>query len=229
MKKAVYISRLVFAGIFFILTVLAFLEFAYGIKTLNITPVLIRNFSVLAVIFLVSATIITFVFGRIGCSLICPFGIFQDFLCQFRQEAGEYRKSLPYKYVILALTTVAFIFGFKYIKLWFADFSGLSMGLTIGLIVFLVLLVVLTVFKQRFFCTDICPCGALLGLISKFSLFKMNTDKDECIYCGMCERNCPSGCIDINNDYINNETCVKCLKCTTVCPKGAMNYEIKHK
>ena len=225
MKKAIYITRLITAVIFFILTILAFIEIGYGIKILHLEALSAK----LLLVFLAIAVIITFIFGRIGCSLICPFGIFQDLLCQFRHETSEYRKSYIYKYIILAVTTGVFIFGIKYIKGYMENFAGFGKGFTIGLVLFLIGLGILTVFKHRFFCTDICPCGALLGLISKFSLFRIKINKDECMYCGTCERNCPSGCIDVNNDYINNETCVKCLKCLAVCPKNATSYGIGNK
>lgn len=39
----------------------------------------------------------------------------------------------------------------------------------------------------------------------------------------MCEKNCPSGCINSKEKTVDNETCVKCLKCLQVCPKGGMS------
>ena len=45
----------------------------------------------------------------------------------------------------------------------------------------------------------------------------------------MCERNCPSGCINSKEKTVDNETCIKCLKCLSVCPKGSIKYGIKSK
>ena len=45
-----------------------------------------------------------------------------------------------------------------------------------------------------------------------------------CVSCGMCEKNCPSGCINSKEKNVDNETCIKCFKCLDVCPKGGINY-----
>jgi Fe-S-cluster-containing hydrogenase component 2 len=82
---------------------------------------------------------------------------------------------------------------------------------------------VLVFCKKRFFCTNICPVGTLLGLISLFSLNKIQL-KESCISCGICERACPADCIDSKENRVNNETCLKCLKCLNVCNKDAIKY-----
>jgi len=50
---------------------------------------------------------------------------------------------------------------------------------------------------------------------------------ENCVRCGICANNCPSGCIDHKEKFVDKETCVKCLKCLSVCPKGAMKYGIQ--
>lgn len=78
--------------------------------------------------------------------------------------------------------------------------------------------------KGRLFCNTICPVGTLLGLFSKYSLFKISIDRDNCISCNLCERVCKSGCIDKKNKIIHFDRCVSCYNCFEVCPKGGIGY-----
>ena len=66
--------------------------------------------------------------------------------------------------------------------------------------------------------------GAVLGLISRFSWFKVRIDENKCTKCALCARSCPCGSIDFGNHIVNNETCVKCFKCLNHCAHGALYY-----
>ena len=236
MKSLLYKIRFAIAVIVFVLIIAAVFGIIYSVKILDLQlmPLIQRvmaAFSIISVILLSVIVIPTLLFGRIYCSLLCPLGVFQDIISCFSQKDSEKRKNLPFKYFILAITIVALLGGsvliIKYIEPNTYFTSALTLSV-IGLIV-IILIGVLAFFKKRLFCTDICPVGAILGLISKVSLFKMYIDKNECIACGMCERNCPASCIDSTESDIENVTCLKCYKCMSVCPKNAIQYGIKPK
>ena len=110
----------------------------------------------------------------------------------------------------------------KYIDPYTIFSNAFSFSL-IGIILS-VAVAVLVFFRNRFFCTNICPVGAILGLISKYALFKIKMDKSSCVACGVCARSCPSGCIEIKEGKIDNEICTKCFKCVRVCPQNAISY-----
>lgn len=54
-------------------------------------------------------------------------------------------------------------------------------------------------------------------------------DVDACILCGICERNCTTGCITVDKPArtwsIDAFGCIQCKYCTTVCPKKCLYME----
>lgn len=54
--------------------------------------------------------------------------------------------------------------------------------------------------------------------------FRPQTDREKCIYCGLCASNCPSGAISLENyAEINNDKCIACFRCIKNCPVYAKN------
>lgn len=227
--KNIYKIRLLITVIVFILIVLGFTCNFYPVKLLDLqlAPVLQRvfvDFSIISLVILVGIIVTTILFGRIYCSVICPFGILQDFAGLILKRKNKFVRNFSAKYFIAALTFGALVGGsvvlLRYIEPYTLFGSALTLSV-LGLIA-AVAVIILVFFKNRFFCTNICPVGALLGLISKISLNKIYINQLSCVSCGMCERNCPSGCINSKEKSVDNETCVKCLKCLSVCPKNGI-------
>ncbi len=90
----------------------------------------------------------------------------------------------------------------------------------------LLTITIVSALRGRLFCNTVCPVGALLGTLSKFSLFTLKLDKSKCISCGMCERNCKSECINAKNKQLDFSKCVLCFNCANKCPKDAISFEI---
>ena len=239
--KILYRARLCIAAIIGIMSVLALCGIAYPAKFLDLqfAALLQRtifDFSVIAVLLLAAVLIITLLFGRIYCSAICPLGIMQDFsLFPFRwiirkMNGGKRRitsrqENYGFKYIIAALCFGSLIGG-SAILIRYADpytVFGSAVSLSLFGIVFATAVLVLTFFKDRFFCTNICPVGTVLGLLSKISVRRIIIDEN-CVSCGMCAESCPAGCIDFKNKKIDNETCLKCMRCVSVCRKNAIRY-----
>jgi len=82
----------------------------------------------------------------------------------------------------------------------------------------------LSVVYKNFWCRYLCPYGALLGLLSMLSPFKITRNLDKCIDCGSCSRSCPS-LIDVQHKVrVNSPECTGCLTCVSNCPeKGALD------
>ncbi len=231
MKNA-YKIRLAVAFVIFLLVVLGFAGVFYPVKVLDLqfAPLLQRvfvDFSVIALILLLAIVVVTAIFGRFYCSIICPFGFLQEVMALIFRRKNKAIKNYPAKYFVMALTFGALAGGSAVILRYIEPYTLFGSAITISVLGLVATLVVLAIvfFKNRFFCTNICPVGALLGLISKFSLCKISINKEQCVTCGMCEKNCPSGCINSKEKNIDNETCVRCLKCLGVCPKGGIKLD----
>lgn len=76
----------------------------------------------------------------------------------------------------------------------------------------------------RTYCNTICPVGTVLGLLSRFSLFRPVIDTTKCNGCQSCARNCKASCIDAKNHLIDYSRCVACMDCIEKCRQGAIRY-----
>ncbi len=79
----------------------------------------------------------------------------------------------------------------------------------------------------RTYCNTICPVGTVLGVLSRFSLFKPFIDTEKCINCKLCARKCKAACIDTSNHTIDYSRCVVCMDCLESCSKGAIKYALR--
>ena len=97
--------------------------------------------------------------------------------------------------------------------------------ITVGVAsVTLVALGVLAWRNGRTYCNTICPVGTVLGVMSRFSVFKPVIDMSKCNGCGLCARNCKASCIDSKKHSIDYSRCVTCFDCIDKCHKGAISY-----
>ena len=191
---------------------------------------IVSGLKISAVLLLV-VVLLTLLFGRIYCSTLCPLGIYQELLTILFKPFYKKRKFAVQKHYVWAYIIAAVLFGTLFggtaVLLRMADpysVAGNAMSGAIFGLGFILALTVLVFFKKRFFCTNICPVGAVLGLISRYSLLKIRIDTDKCKMCSLCARSCPCGSIDFKNRSVNNETCVKCFKCLAHCSHGALYY-----
>ncbi|MCE5206497.1 MAG: 4Fe-4S binding protein [Porphyromonadaceae bacterium] len=76
----------------------------------------------------------------------------------------------------------------------------------------------------RTYCNTVCPVGSFLGLLSKFSFFRITFDKEKCTQCNICERSCKSSCIDVKSMHIDYSRCVNCFNCIEKCKFDSMSY-----
>ena len=75
----------------------------------------------------------------------------------------------------------------------------------------------------RFYCRFICPLGALLGLFSRYSLWRIGKRSTDCPDCELCQRHCEGACSPTAE--IRLAECVMCLNCIDDCRHGLMTYQ----
>lgn len=54
---------------------------------------------------------------------------------------------------------------------------------------------------------------------------KPQTEKDDCIKCGVCARECPTGAIDPETLTTDNNQCISCCRCIAVCNSNARKFK----
>jgi MauM/NapG family ferredoxin protein len=107
-------------------------------------------------------------------------------------------------------------------------FQSLAMNSTFrqGLLIFALfaLAVGLNARKERFWCRYICPLGAMLGLFSRWNVFKVRVNMDKCIKCGLCTMHCQTQAVPYPNEKWKSAECVYCGTCAAICPTAAITY-----
>ncbi len=100
-----------------------------------------------------------------------------------------------------------------------------SQSIFIGALFLLVLFS--NLISKRFWCRYICPLGALLGLMGRYSLLKREIKP--CNDCGICEVNCNGGAVSPKTDKENGSECILCMNCSSLCPEESVNFVFSKK
>ena len=199
--------------------------------------------------------IVTFFFGRLWCSHICPIGGFTEIVSRLLPKRLKINyswiESPPFRYGYFAIfiagayagigsiacklcnyRVIPFLVGSPFEPAYITYLST-SMGLA-GL-----LTVSVTGFFAkggRAYCNLLCPVGAVDSLVNFVSsrlgiTKKVRTDESKCDGCGKCIGSCmvwalkPDERQKIKRDVFS---CISCRECENICPKGAISYG-KHK
>lgn len=216
----------------------------------------------------VAVLVLTALFGRVYCAMLCPLGVLMDTVAWFGSKRGKKRR-LPYRrghtwlrVAVVAATVALFVAG-SAVALGFLDPFSLfgrimagtvrpvagwannlvahrgwtkpvtvapsaaaATGVAVGM---LAVVVLLALWRGRLWCNTACPVGAVLGAVSKFSLFRLSFTSGACASCSLCERACPAQCIDYRRQRVDHSRCVMCLDCVSACRKTGLNVEFAYR
>jgi polyferredoxin len=104
---------------------------------------------------------------------------------------------------------------------FFTDMTSLTFWVLAGL-------AVLSVLYKNFWCRYLCPYGALLGIISRWSPLKIRRNEEKCVHCHACTKACPA-LIDVEKkEVVKSGECFGCMTCVSRCPApGALDMTMK--
>ena len=203
---------------------------------------LCTEFSLGAGAALLGILLVTLLFGRFYCSVLCPLGILQDVMSLFRfrrhyRYTGWKNKVRRVVFFVVAgmalsgfmLPLILLLPSSNFVSMLnaFGRVAGERLGFGARLVGWgmFVLLFVSVLWKGRLFCNTLCPVGALLALCSKTSRYRIVLDAEKCVRCGACEKVCKSTCIDSANKSVNTDECVMCMNCLGSCRLGAISIK----
>lgn len=93
-----------------------------------------------------------------------------------------------------------------------------------GLLLFVfVMIISFGMVFRRYWCRNICPMGAILALVSDWSLFK-RTVFSSCTSCGLCVDACGMGAIEAGGKGTKEGECILCMTCQKVCPEDSITF-----
>jgi polyferredoxin len=208
-----------------------------GLETLGTllsSGTLVKRIALSSVLLLGAAVATALVFRRAFCGRICPLGYLQELFGGLGKRVFGRRFIMPtaldrparfMKYLVLVVVLVGTWTSASLIirpyDPW-AAYQHISSAelLTEFGVGFAVLAVSLaaSLLYDRFFCKYLCPMGAFLGLISRFSLFKVRRNASTCIDCKACDKACPTNVIVSTADVVHNPECIDCGECVAACP-----------
>jgi polyferredoxin/Pyruvate/2-oxoacid:ferredoxin oxidoreductase delta subunit len=81
----------------------------------------------------------------------------------------------------------------------------------------------LNLIEKRFWCKYLCPLGAFLGVISRYSFLKRSVSEG-CTSCGACATVCQGNAQPDTREHWRETECLMCWNCDDICPENAVRF-----
>jgi polyferredoxin len=98
-----------------------------------------------------------------------------------------------------------------------------AQGLVLGVLFIAILFAGMRV--TRFWCRAICPLGALLGAVSRWTIFGLRKDAAGCDNCNRCLMHCQGGDDPIGSAPWRKSECLMCMNCVGCCPHNSLKFQ----
>ncbi len=152
-----------------------------------------------AMLLLVAFIVISLLLKKAFCSWLCPVGTLSELIGDLGNKLFGRQCVLP-RWLDIPLR------GVKYLLLSFFLYIALLMP------------VIASLFIRHAWCRYLCPYGALMGVVSLLSPFKIRRNAESCIDCGKCAKNCPSRIPVDKLIQVRTVECTGCMTCVESCP-----------
>ena len=97
-----------------------------------------------------------------------------------------------------------------------------AQGFALGIL--FVLILAASLWVTRFWCRSICPLGALLGAVSRWSIVGLHKDPESCDKCNRCLMHCQGGDDPIGGAPWRKAECLMCMNCLGSCPHDSLVF-----
>ncbi len=208
------------------------------------------SLAIIGVFILLGILLVTFFYGRMWCSYVCPVGGFPELLSRTMNDKWkiEYRAlpQIPIRYGyfgvylllmpaigISACTLCNFITVPRIFEVLSGGIAGLAFLLSAVGLVNVGLLFLLGIFanKGRAYCQFLCPVGAIDALVNRLGAKlrftrRIRVERSRCTGCNICARNCMCGAIKMVDRVavVDQLSCMSCHECVDVCDWGAIDW-----
>lgn len=193
----------------------------------------VRRVEPSSMILFASLLLLTLLAGRGFCGWICPFGAVQEWLGlvgrklfgRYYNPTGRWDRLLRHlKYLVLVVVIVlTWHTGTLVFRAYdpFLAFFHLGTHFTelIWAYAILALVLVGSLFIERFFCKYGCPLGAVLAILGKAALSRIQRDPAGCKNCNLCTGRCHTHVNLLASATIKDPECNYCMDCVIACPK----------
>jgi NosR/NirI family nitrous oxide reductase transcriptional regulator len=155
--------------------------------------------SITALLFFLIPLIATLFFGRTFCAAACPLGAIQDLVILKPISLPAWlRKTLGIlPFIYLGLAVLYAVTKTDFIICRYDPFIGIfRLNAPFHMIVLGISFLLLGLFVARPYCRFLCPYGALLNLVSRFSKWHLTITPAHCTRCRLCTTSCPFDAIE---------------------------------
>ncbi|MBM3705698.1 MAG: 4Fe-4S binding protein [Actinobacteria bacterium] len=180
--------------------------------------------------------------GRGFCAWFCPIAGIQEvsFLVRDKKVNNKYNWIryiiwVPWISIIIYMAVTAG--GFRKADFLYQTTYGFSISDVYALFIYLIVVVVTIILSfavgRRALCHYVCWMspfmigGRKLRNLFKWPSLRLKAEKDKCIDCMTCTKNCPMS-LDVNtmvkSGRVENSECILCGTCIDNCKKNVINY-----
>lgn len=214
------------------LPIAGLMNLKFSFMTHQLPPIYVASMLLLAAFLFISL-----IFKKSFCSWLCPIGTLSEALWRAGQQM--FKRSfyltkwldIPLRSLKYLILGVIFYFLIPMSAVEIAYFLSSPYGVIIDVrmldffrnigqttLIVVIVMSISSLFIQNVWCRYLCPYGALMGIASLFSPFKIRRDVNACIDCNRCAKACPSRLPVDKLIQVRSIECTTCLSCVEICP-----------